>query len=114
MPRNHVLEIPLFVSIIRVFQFVLAIVILGLSAYGVSKYAYDGFGLTLFTVRLKLSIFHFQGDTLIPQTVSCHDGNNILHPRSGVLHHNVQLLGDPWVGHLPHHFLALFLLRHSR
>ena len=51
--RNHILDISICISIIRAFQFVFAIVLLALSAYGISKYAYDGFGLTLFTVCLQ-------------------------------------------------------------
>jgi len=55
-PRNHVLKIPFFVSIILVFQFIFALVLLGLSAYGVSQLYVDGFGATLFTSIVTMII----------------------------------------------------------
>ena len=49
-PRNHVLRTPIYIPIIRAFQLLFAVILLGLSAYGVSQAYYDGFGATLFTV----------------------------------------------------------------
>ena len=59
--RAHVLDLPLSQSILRLIQLVLAIILLGLAAYGLSVRSYDGLALTLFTVPhpfpLALSIF---------------------------------------------------------
>jgi len=50
-PRDHVLALPQFILAFRILQLVTAIAILGLSAYGVTYYSFDGNDLTLFTVR---------------------------------------------------------------
>jgi hypothetical protein len=49
-PRGHVLATPRFFLGLRAFQLVVAIVILGMSAYGIHYVSYNGFCLSLFTV----------------------------------------------------------------
>jgi hypothetical protein len=49
--RDHLLVLPPFVLAFRILQLVTAVVILGLSAYGVTFLSFDGDDLTLFTAR---------------------------------------------------------------
>lgn len=50
MSTTHILPLPKAVFGLRIAQLVVAVVILGLSAYGVTFYAFDGASLSLFTV----------------------------------------------------------------
>lgn len=50
MSSSHILPLPKAVFGLKVAQLVVAIVILGLAAYGVTFIAFDGDSLTLFTV----------------------------------------------------------------
>jgi hypothetical protein len=49
--RDHVLALPSFVLAFRILQLVTALAILGLAAYGVTYWSFDGDDLTLFTVQ---------------------------------------------------------------
>lgn len=59
--RDHVLQLPLYLSVLRVIQIVLAVILLGLAAYTLSVLVYPGLSLTLFTV------FHPHSPTLLSQ-----------------------------------------------
>lgn len=48
--KNHVLVQPFFLLVLRFVQAVVGLVILGLTAYGVTEFAFDGDSLMLFTV----------------------------------------------------------------
>lgn len=48
--RDHVLTLPLCVSVLRVIQLVVGVILLGLAAYGLSVLVYNGFVLTLCVV----------------------------------------------------------------
>jgi hypothetical protein len=50
---NHIVVVPSFVLGLRILQLVVAIVILGLAAYGVTFLSFDGDSLSLFTVRYQ-------------------------------------------------------------
>lgn len=52
MSHSHILPLPKAVFGLRIAQLVIAIVILGLAAYGVTFFAFDGDSLMLFTVCL--------------------------------------------------------------
>lgn len=54
--RDHILAAPLFTNGLRIAQLVVAIVILGLSAYGVTFFSFDGDDLTLFTAIATIII----------------------------------------------------------
>jgi len=54
--RDHILAAPLFTNGLRIAQLVVAIVILGLSAYGVTFFAFDGDDLNLFTAIATIII----------------------------------------------------------
>ena len=49
--KDHVLVQPFFLLVLRFVQAVVGVVILGLTGYGVTKFAFDGDSLMLFTVR---------------------------------------------------------------
>lgn len=53
--REHVLQQPRFLLVLRFCQAIIAVAVLGLSAYEVSLYAWDGDTLLLFAVRILLS-----------------------------------------------------------
>ena len=56
--RDHVLSLPIFVSVLRAVQLLLGVILLGLAAYSFSGFVYVGFVLTLCAVlRLHLSCF---------------------------------------------------------
>jgi hypothetical protein len=57
--RDHILNVPKAVFGLRIAQLVIAVVILGLAAYGVTFSSFDGDGLTLFTVRLLTLIYTY-------------------------------------------------------
>ena len=52
--RAHVLVLPKALFILRIFQLVTALAILGLAAYGITFLSFDGINLTLFTVRFPI------------------------------------------------------------
>ena len=52
---SHVIDAPVFLHGFRIAQFVVALIILGLAAYGVTFWAFDGDSLILFTVRIPPS-----------------------------------------------------------
>ena len=49
--REHILQVPVVVTGLRIVQLVVALATLGLAAYGVTYLSFDGDDLTLFTVR---------------------------------------------------------------
>jgi hypothetical protein len=50
MSHSHILPLPKAVFGLKIAQLIVAIVILGLAAYGVTFFAFDGDSLMLFTV----------------------------------------------------------------
>ena len=50
--REHVLELPRFILILRFVQIVLALAVLGISAYAISNYAVDAEALLIYCVRV--------------------------------------------------------------
>jgi len=61
-PRGeHMLDTPTFLLGLRAAQFLVGIIVLGLSGYGVSKFAFDGDSLTLFTALATLIIVAYNG-----------------------------------------------------
>ena len=53
LERKHIPPLPTYLTILRIVQLVLGIIILGISAYGVSVDPTPGLGLTIFTVGTK-------------------------------------------------------------
>lgn len=51
LDRSHIPALPAFTFYLRYAQLVVAIVVLGLSAYVVTYFAYSGASLSLFTAR---------------------------------------------------------------
>jgi len=54
--RDHILRVPTFLLGLRVVQLVTAVAILGLAAFGVTYFAFDGDSLTLFSVSALLNL----------------------------------------------------------
>ena len=52
--RVHLLRLPAWLLVIRIFQLVFAVILLGLCGFGVSFSTYSGTGLGIFQVRLFL------------------------------------------------------------
>jgi hypothetical protein len=51
--RDHVLELPRFILILRIVQIVLALGVLGIAAYAISNFNIDAEDLLLYCVRLS-------------------------------------------------------------
>lgn len=51
LERKHIPPLPAYILPLRGLQLLLGIILLGLSAYGISVYSTPGLGLTIFTVR---------------------------------------------------------------
>ncbi len=49
-PRDHVLATPNGFLVLRIFQLITAIAILGLAGYGLTYLSFDGLDLTMFSV----------------------------------------------------------------
>jgi ABC-type glycerol-3-phosphate transport system permease component len=57
--KDHILVLPSFVFAFRILQLIVAVVILGLAAYGITYFSFDGNDLSLFTVcSSSLISFH--------------------------------------------------------
>ncbi|KAN0102777.1 hypothetical protein V8E51_011090 [Hyaloscypha variabilis] len=66
--RDHLLVLPPFVLAFRILQLVTAVVILGLSAYGVTFLSFDGDDLTLFTAlaTMIITVYIIVAETAAP------------------------------------------------
>lgn len=114
--RDHVLELPKFVFIIRCVQAGLALVVLGLSAYAVSEASIDGVDLALFAVSLPPKalvrrIIKTANRLPVLVRLDCHN----LHDRCRTeIPYHLQLLGFHGSGYLPANYLAVGYGRHGR
>lgn len=55
LEKNHIPRSHHFLVFLRILQLLVALAILGLSAYGISVYSTSGEGLTIFTVRNSIA-----------------------------------------------------------
>jgi hypothetical protein len=90
---------------LRIAQLVVAVAVLGLSAYGVYWLAFDGDEITLFSVSHCLGRIAFcslldpssplKSRLTYPVNRNNHN-RNLLSPRYSHVSHPLQLLGNPW------------------
>lgn len=56
MSDDHIIKLPIWVWILKIIQAVIAVLVLGFSAYGVHWIAFDAYALALFTVSIWSSL----------------------------------------------------------
>lgn len=92
MSTNHILPLPKFVFALKIVQLVVAIVILGLAAYGVTFIAFDGDCLMLFTVCTPIHVIITLYN--ITSGSSSHHHRRLLYRCYHGAHIRLQLLGN--------------------
>lgn len=94
MSTDHVLPLPKVVFALKIAQLVIAVIVLGLAAYGVTFIAFDGDCLMLFTVRIPIHVVITLYN--ITPDPSNHHHRRLLYRCYHSAHIRLQLLGNSW------------------